>query len=448
MGLLDIFKRKKEVEEKPAEPAAEEIHIDEVHEWVDQTLAGKIKDRHEKANDLYSDIAAGFDKINASAQALEAARFETEEKIGAVVNMTKELFVRRTQNLVNSIQGFHGKPIDFKILKEFQEAAAEALADMASITPKQAYLLSTYFSKESSSVIDSIKETQEKVSVLKEFLDAEGETMQLAHRIRSKKEQQSMLRLRLNSVEKEESGIEMRIRDLRSKTEKNLAEIDSIVKGHEHAEYNRLSEEMEKNRRMASAIRAKITEELSSVEKPLKKLEYLVSKGYPILKEQEAILDGLINRPFETVMKDTEQSLKEAILLVRKAHAEDKVVFKDKERERLDELVSRLDTGIKAMKSDYLELEEQLKERERDRNRYAWAIERKNHLESSIKRSLEEISSLEKILVASVEDKAALKQEIVRQKQELEDIIYRSSGKKVSIVVPDSVKEDAGNNEP
>ena len=436
MGFLDIFKRKKEEEKPSAEPPTEEVHIDEVPEWVDHTLSGKIKNRHERANELYSDIMGGFARIKSATDTLESSKFETEEKIGAVVNMTKELFVRRTQNLVNSVQGFQGKPVDFKILKEFQEAAAEALADMSSITPKQAYLLSAYFSKDSSAVIESIKETQEKVSVLGEFLDAEGETMQLAHKIISKKEQQSMLRLRLNSVEKEESGIEMRIRDLRNRTEKNLAEIDSIVKGHEHAEYNRLSDEIEQGRRMASALKSKIAEEITAVEKPLKKLEYLVSKGYPIIKEQEKLLDGLINSPFETVMKNPEPALKEILLLVRKAHSEDKVSVKDREREKLDELVSKMDTDIRAMKNDYLELEEQTKEKERDRNRYLWAIERKSHLEISIKRALEEITSLEKLLVASAEDKEVIRKEIGRQKQELEDILFKTSGKKVSILVP------------
>ena len=440
MGILDIFKRKKEPE-KPAEEKPAVVHIDEVHEWVDQTLAGKIKDRHEKANELYSEVMKGFGKIKDSADLLEQSRFESDEKIGPVVNMTKDLFVKRVHNLVATVQGFQGRSIDLKVLNEFQESAGEALGDMNSITPKQAFLLSTYFAKESSSVIDNIKETQEKLAVLKEFLESEGETIQLAHSIKSKKEQQSLLKLRLTSVEKEESGIELRIRDLRNRTEKNLAEIEEIIKGHEYAEYNNIVEQIEKNRKKSAAIREKVTEEFASIQRPLKKLEYLVSKNYPILKEQELILEGIINRPFETLAKNEESKIKDILLLVRKATMEERIVLKDKERERIDEILSRLDTDMKELKDGFQELEEELKDLERDRNRYEWVVERKSHLENNIKRALEEIASLEKVMEASAQDKENIRKEMERQKHELEDILFKTSGKKVSIVVPEEPKE-------
>jgi len=440
MGILDIFKRKKEPEKPPEEKPAE-VHIDEVHDWVNQTLAGKIKDRHEKANELYSEVMKGFGRIKDSSDALEQSRFESDEKIGPVVNMTKDLFVKRVHNLVAAVQGFQGRSIDLKVLNEFQESAGEALGDMNSITPKQAFLLSTYFQKESSSVIDNIKETQEKLSILKEFLESEGETIQLAHSIKSRKDQQSMLKLRLTSVEKEESGIELRIRELRNRTEKNLAEIEEIIKGHEYAEYNNIVEQIEKNRRKSAAIKERITEEFASIQRPLKKLEYLVSKNYPILKEQELILEGIINRPFETLEKNEENRLRDVLLLVRKASVEEKIVLKDKERERIDEILSRLDTDIKSFKSDFQDLEEELKDLERDRNRYEWVVERKSHLENNIKRSLEEIASLEKVMEASAQDKESIRKEMERQKHELEDILFKTSGKKVSIVVPEDAKE-------
>jgi chromosome segregation ATPase len=436
MGIRDFFRRKKEPEKAAEESAPAEVHIDEVHDWVNQTLAGKIRDKHERANELYSDVMKGFGRIKDSADALEQAAFTSDEKIGAVVNMTKDLFVKRVHTLVNNVQGFQGRSIDLKVLNEFQNSATEALTDMSSITPKQAYLLSTYFGKESSGVIDNIKDTQEKISVLKEFLESEGETIQLAQSIKSKKEQQSLLRLRLDTVEKEESGIEMRIRELRNRTEKNLAEIEGILKGHEYAEYNKILEQMEKNRKRSDSIKEKITEEFASVRRPLKKLEYLVSKNYPILKEQEIILDGVINRPFETLEKNEENSLKDVLLLVRKASVEERISLKSSELEKMDEAVSRLDTNLKELKTEYHELADELKDLERDKNRYEWVIERKNHLENNIRRSLEEIASLEKVMEASSQDKESIRKEMVRQKHELEDIIFRSSGKKVNIVVP------------
>jgi len=441
MGILDIFKRKKEPEKPPEEKPAE-VHIDEVHDWVNQTLAGKIKDRHEKANELYSEVMKGFGRIKDSSDVLEQSRFESDEKIGPVVNMTKDLFVKRVHNLVAAVQGFQGRSIDLKVLNEFQESAGEALGDMNSITPKQAFLLSTYFAKESSGVIDNIKETQEKLSILKEFVESEGETIQLAHSIKSRKEQQSLLKLRLTSVEKEESGIELRIRELRNRTEKNLTEIEEIIKGHEYAEYNKIVEQIEKNRKKSAAIKEKVTEEFTSIQRPLKKLEYLVSKNYPILKEQELILEGIINRPFETLEKNEENRLKDMLLLVRKASLEERIVLKDKERERIDEIISKLDTDIKSFKSDFQDLEDELKDLERDRNRYEWVVERKNHLENNIKRSLEEIGSLEKVMEASAQDKENIRKEMERQRRELEDIIFKTSGKKVSIVVPEDAKEE------
>ena len=441
MGIFDIFKRKKEPE-KPAEEAAPtEVHIDEVHDWVNQTLSGKIRDRHEKANELYSDIMKGFAGIKESSDRLEGARFEGEEKVGAVVNMTKDLFVKRVHNLVNSIQAYQGRPVDFRVLRDFEQASAEALSDMSSITPKQAFLLSTYFPKESSPVIEKIKETQEKVSVMREFLEAEGETIQLAHSIKSRKEQQSLLKLKLSTVEKEESGIEMRIRDLRNRSEKNLAEIEGIVKGHEYEQYNSLAEQVEKARKKSSAIKEKVTAELTSVQRPLKKLEYLAGKGYPMEKEEEQVLEGLINRPFETLEKNQESRIRDMLLLARKAYFEERMSLKDSERERLDDMISRLDSDMKELKAAYQETGEEIKEMERDKGRYEWAIERKDHLESNIKRALEEIASLEKLLNTSGQDKENIRKEMVRQRQELEEIIYKSSGKKVSIVVPEEKEE-------
>jgi chromosome segregation ATPase len=442
MGILDRFRRKKQPEKPAEETTPTEVHIDEVHDWVNQTLAGKIRDKHERANELYSDVMKGFGKIKESADILEQAAFTSDEKLGAVVNMTKDLFVKRVHTLVNNMQGFQGRHIDLKVLSDFQASAADALADMSSITPKQAYLLSTYFSKESSGVIDNIKDTQERLSVLKEFLEAEGETIQLAHSIKTKKEQQSLLRLRLNTVEKEESGIELRIKELRNKTEKNLAEIEGILKGHEYAEYNQILEAIEKNRRRSASIKERITEEFLSVQRPLKKLEYLVSKNYSILKEQETVLDGVINRSFETFEKNEESTIRDVLLLVRKANVEEKMSLKSSELEKMDEVVSRLDTNLKDLKTEYQELEDGLRDLERDKNRYEWVIERKTHLENNIKHALEEIASLEKVLDTSAQDKEGIRKEMERQKKELEDILFKTSGKKVSIVVPEESKPE------
>jgi hypothetical protein len=43
---------------------------------------------------------------------------------------------------------------------------------------------------------------------------------------------------------------------------------------------------------------------------------------------------------------------------------------------------------------------------------------------------------------ASAKDKEGIRKEMERQKQELEDIIFKTSGKKVSIVVPEDAKEE------
>jgi hypothetical protein len=277
---------------------------------------------------------------------------------------------------------------------------------------------------------------------MKEFLDSEGETIQLAHSIKSRKDQQSLLKLRLSSVEKEEGGIEMRIRDLRNRTEKNLAEIEGIIKGHEYSQYNSTIEQMEKNRKKSATIKERIREEFASVQRPLKKLEYLMSKGYPLVKEQELILDGVINRPFETLERNEEAMIREILLLVRKAAAEERIRLKDSERERLDELVAEMDGEIRDLRTAYEELGEEMKELEREKNRYEYVIERKIHLENNIKRALEEIASLEKVLNASAQDKEAIRKEMERQRSELEDILYKSSGKKVSIVVPEEPKPE------
>ncbi|MEM5812430.1 MAG: hypothetical protein QW286_01810 [Candidatus Aenigmatarchaeota archaeon] len=440
MGILDLFRKKKEPEEIKTEPPAE-VHIDEIHEWVDRTLSGKINDRQQRANELYSDIMRGFEKIREAAEILERAKFDSKDKTGAVVNMTKELFAKRVHNLLTSVNGFQGKPIEYNVLKEFHKAAAEALADMESITPKQAYILSTYFSKESSAIIDRIKETQEKLSVMKEFLESEGETIQLAHKIISKKEQQNILRAKLDSMKKEESGIEIRIRELRQRTEKHLSEIESIIKGHEYSEYTKILERIEKNRRKSRSIEDKIKQEIYQVIRPLKKLDYLAGKNYPLLKSQELVLEGLINRPFETIIKNKEDSIREILLLLRKAASEEMLILKDSERQKVDELIFKTETDIRDMKAYYQELEDELKELERDKNRYEWIVERKNHLENSIKRSLEEIASLEKILFSSAKDRESIRKEMERHKQELEEIIYKTSGKKVSIVIPEEQKE-------
>jgi hypothetical protein len=74
---------------------------------------------------------------------------------------------------------------------------------------------------------------------------------------------------------------------------------------------------------------------------------------------------------------------------------------------------------------------------ERDKVRYEWVIERKTHLENNIRRSLEEIASLEKVLNASAQDKDTIRKEMERQRRELEEILFKTSGKKVSIVVPE-----------
>lgn len=421
---IPFFKKEKPIQ----------IPIEEAEEWVKKNLSTKIEEKERKLETLYRELVKEFSSLKTSIDVLGKAQFKGEEKPQAVVNMTKDMVVKRGLALVNNILSLK-YDVTYEGMREFLFSAEDALKDLESLTPKQAFILRNYFSNQGSELVEGIKRTREKLQEFREFLEKEGQTLRILDEVRENVNQYFEFSDKLQSLLGRKREIQETLKNLKKTIEGENNELKHILKGKEFKESQELEKKIKGLEKEIREKESKLRETLSGIIKPMKKFEYFTHKYYPLLPKDEMFIMDFIQKPLQTIKtKESQLKLKEMLLRIQRFSEEKRLELKGSEKSKISLVLKKLENEIPEAWKEIEEIKKQVDEIHKKKEKYSDVVERKRDLEESIQKNEKEIEELQKESKNLEEEEKTLKEEIQDIIKGIQEVLERVSGKKIIIL--------------
>ncbi len=389
MGFLSFLKKKEEPAEEPPAPMEEDVRAEDLPGWFSQAFGERLASARKEALGTFRDIAASLGSVEKASRKLEKAEFETGDKTYAAVNMIKDDYVKKLKKAIHCVSREPGS--DYASLLKFHSSAREAIGELLDIGPRQAILLSRYFSSEMKTVVAKIKEAKEALDRMGSFLKGEGSIIRVNDDLESllgeRGEALKALeeaRAQLKESERRSSGLSEEI----SSAESRLNDFESSDGWKRHIS---LRSELEEAESEASGIEEAVRSELSVTKRPLKKFSHVTGQKAGFLagdlfagfSENPASFSSLLGKMLET-----------------------DIGLKGKEREKLEALSGKL-PSLEERAGRHMLLKEKaagareklescraLKEKEALESAHRDALSRRGRLEEAMKKERERISQL------------------------------------------------------
>jgi chromosome segregation ATPase len=433
MGFLG-FLRKERPETGDKTEEVSRVGIGEIAGWFEGSFSEDIEKNKSRGQELYQEVMDSFLGIRDSLRVLESAKFSGRERIHAAANMIKDTFVKKAYPIISSIErASRETEISFSGLRGFQEEASKTLEELKKTTPKQAVLLSRYFKKESDPVVGRIKETGEKISNLKKWLD-DDVMLRLSENVRNRMREQLSDTGELDSLAKRILEIRKETKRMKDKKQEKESEFLELIRGREWNELNALEKDLKNIKSDIVRIEYEITNELSPMKRPLKKLEHILRKQ-DMLFNHKGFLRGFIQDPFGSIReKNGEDTLRRFLFTMNRMVHDKKIDLKDKEREKLENLMERMERSIPELKKRYRELMEDRESKEKRMGDLSDSVKSKQELESEIEGYSRDISEMDEEARNIAREQERLKENIGKRSREMEELILRETGREVEIL--------------
>lgn len=426
MGLLDRFKRVKEIPETIGEL---ELELSRLTDWSQREFKSDIDTSLSKIRNLYEDIVSSFDNIRNSLKKLEEATFEEGNKTYAAANMIKNTFVNKTNNILK-----HDANIDINYddLKKFYLNSIKTIRELTNISPKQKILLTSYFTGQTKEIIDSVKATETKLNKLNEFLDNKGKVIWVSQKIKKDSEKQEQA---INKYVEYNSKIESKRKEIDSleKESNNGSErLENLIQDKRWAEIAKLEKDVYYIENKLRETKNEIDNVINNINKPLKKLEYAASHGYSP-GNGFGLITKFLENLFDSIM--TSEGLyefKQVLEFIRKGKQDNKIELKPKDEEKILDLIRRCGSDLPLIIERYRKLKNQFEEK-KSISLHPELIQERASMEETIKEQKKELKLLHKDIEYIENDMKLLLNEINIRKENLEKILSDHLNKKITI---------------
>lgn len=296
MGFFNLFRKKQEKIQKELEEnlSAENIKITMIRTWFDDNFNEKVKDAKSKGKKLYNEIIEYFSTINSLLDILMATDFEKHDKTYAIVNMTKDTFVKRSKNILNLLPATESE-VNYSFLNGFYFKSMDLIDKLKNIEPKQAIFLSRYFKNETKNIIEQIKKIESHLIDFKEFLENDAKFLKLNNELEKKLMNIFSCKSKLEELKNRSEGLDIELEKAKLFNKEIKDSHNKLLDSDEFRAYESLktaSINIEKN---IKNIKNEVENIFSKVQRPLKKLAYI---------KPEKILDEVIASPFSVLLQN------------------------------------------------------------------------------------------------------------------------------------------------
>lgn len=398
MGLFGFLGRVKSKsrpgqEAKISKPI--KLTVDTVPAWLDKEFSGSVSEIDAKAKNMCAGITKNISDIESAMDVLEKAEFETGNKTYVTVNMVKSLFVKRSRSLLGNRPTIPENP-SFSDFEKFHSDSLSLLNNLKKISPKQAILISNYFKKEASVIFAKIKEMEDGIGVMRDFLKDEAGIKQTINDALIAVDEHKKTKKQIDFLKTMKKKLDLGAKTNQKLKKEKETELSELTNGNDWKNMENMNKTIDELNARISDLVSKIDQELSVAIRPLKKLEHLASSGNGIAKEDSEFLNTFVDSPFDALMKnENEKNLKHILELTDRLVNQKEIVLKQKDHDKLLDLIRKLDTQIPWMKENHMKLttEKTDKKKEID-SRYPGLTQQKNELEDVISTADSEESKL------------------------------------------------------
>lgn len=419
MGFFDFLKGKEEVPEQPQDIGS--VELANVKERVEQNISENLLKERERAKELYSKIKEKFREVKKLNNELSGKNFKSGQRMDAPVNMIKDNYVKKTLSFLNNIPAVDN--FEYSEITDFCSGTENILKDLRNIPPRQVVMLSKYFKGETSKIVKILKEIEDMKKEMKSVLD--GKALWIGGEVNSKINSIFEMQRRSEDLKKQENTLLEKIKEKEKEVLEREKELREFASSKELKDFEGLSSEIKDLESEKSKIENEIREELSGVKRPLKKLEYSL--------KQEGGKDSLSkvsHSPMKSLfMEQGDSLLKEALVKLRELR------LKDNEKERVEELITKIENGyISKLRDRYMWLENEIREKkgkEESSKVPDKKLSKERETENLKKQILEFEREREKIAINRKETSKSIED----GKKELEDTIRKEINVNLNIIV-------------
>lgn len=427
MGLFGFLKKGKE---EQADPQVHEVGLQDLVEWFEAARSAELKQKREEAERMHNSLADRFSEIKKRLDAMDRARITGVERLHISANMIKETFVRKKYPPLKKLPAFReGFRHDYRYFLGFQEKTMEVLEELKGSSPKQTILLSRYFKKESQALVEAMKQAEQASLQFREYLKTGSGALRTLARIRSTVESISQLIAESRKMESDAGKLE----EVISESKKKKADLEKaflkLLKSREWNSISKLTKEVEEAREALRQADVRLSTELSSLRKPLKKIEHvMVNRGKlsPIHKNS---LRDFMRNPFKAVIAGKEGDMVRTMDAVKKQL--DKLGVSTEYE--VDSLKERFGKDVPEFRKLYLGQRDALEEKQSRLSELSELVTRKESMENDIRQISDESGSLEEQLKQTRAGIASKEQEASESLKGLESMIRDESQRFVNI---------------
>lgn len=419
MGFFDFLKGKEEFPEEPRDIG--QVELGNVKDKVEEAISGDISKERERVRELYSRIKEDFREVKKLNSELSGKEFKSGQRVDAPVNMIKDNYVRKTLSLLSNVPEVSG--FEHREITDFCSGTGKILKNLRDIPSKQAVLLLRYFKGETSRIIKTLKEIEERRKEMESLL--KGKSLWLEGEIGSGVDRILGMIKRSEDLEKQEEKLREKIKEKEREWKEKEKELKEFVSGEEFRVFEGLGSEIQRLEKERTEIANELREELSGVKRPLKKLEYTLKQ-----EGGKSALSRVAHSPMKTLFHEQGDSLlMEALVRLRELN------LKDNEKERVEELIKKVELGyLSKLKDRHKFLESGIREK-RGKEEKSDVLDRKNGMEREIGNLKREVLDHEKEREKIAKNREEASEGIEKEKRELEETLKKEINIKLNIIV-------------
>ena len=434
MSFLEkIFGKKKEESiENVSEKKDGTLSIEDAENYLSKKFDEKLEPFKEAANKIYQEIQSAANDMQERLNELAEARFTERVDPELLQNVVshRTSFIRKMKIMIKQLTA--PMQLDFDSILTYGHSISLAIFETNQNTLNDYRFVDRLFEKEGGRTIQSLKAIKKVSDNLKSLIKSNTDG------ISSVRNAQNDLKLvkedtdSLYQMKKNLETLDNKISELKSKNEKEEEELKKFESGKEWIYFNELLEKKKHMEENISNLKSQIMQNISGIEKPLKKLKNLVDKEIVEVDDKKT-LEKYVNYFLAAIIEERNTETVNSILKTLQENiSEGKIDLKNREKE-LAEIKWILENNIfENFLKKYLLLEDELKELERDINKRDEA-NIKNRMESEIKdlKRQAEIASLEADKVKKQIDKMEIS--IDERKNSLEESLAVLADKKIKL---------------
>ncbi len=402
MGFLDVFKTKKTLVQ---ESSKVQIQFSDFQKWFEKEFSGKIEKAESDIRKINKQILESLPEIKKSIQKLEKAKIEEKHREDSIINSLKESYYKRALSTYNKFPT--------ELIDDFDKKVQSILTELNNPNPKEIFVVSTYFKNESKSLIDSLKQTQELLTKLDQYVSGDGKIVFVKGEVDSLLNTFNRYTNENKRLEQEILENEKKTKELTERIERLKSDVDHLKNSDQAKREIELRWGIEILEKDVSSLEMLIKENLSVLKRPIEKLQHEVD----LLEDEKKSLDKFSKSPFKFFSDEPNEVSVFFELIKKNLHL---LKLKDTDAEKIKVFDFE---RLKQMREDYLQKivergQAQNKLEESDLNAEIQGLEQEN--ERTVK-------DIEELLKDGQKDKnkiAENKSEAAKIKESLRKMIF------------------------